>query len=379
MKFIIIHKEPYVERMPNLKAFIIHAASHQHEIILLTTNSKAIPEPTFLTENIKYYSVAERSKKFEIPTSIRFYALCFFVLLRHIFQEYSLILAGRYALIFGAILSFIHVQKYSGFIIEYPVFKMDKDRHELSLLDRLELAGIRGSDLLITHDKLHAEFIMAEMNLTNLSYITVPGGTPGLARKKESKFLHSRLKIDPQKKILLHSGGFGTWFDSAELAGRSGALPFDFDLVFHVSHDISKDTYYLNYLETRQSGDRSLFSLIPVPSDRLDDLVSSARIGVAWYSVDVLGYRAIKMGLAAGKIGNYLKCGIPVIVPNFDSLDYISDFSCGRQVRSLDDIPDAIDAIEKDYETFSNNAIKCYNELWNTETYCELLVEKLSG
>lgn len=378
MKFIIIHKEPYVERMPNLKAFISFVASHQHEVILLTTNSKTIPEPSFLKENIRYYSVAERSKKFEIPTSIRFYTLCIFVLFKNIFQKYSLILAGRYALIFGAILSFIRFKKYSGFIIEYPQFKIDKDRGELSLLDKLELVGIRGSDLLITHDKLHAEFIMAEMNLPHLNYLTIPGGTPGLARKKKSKFLHSRLKIDPQRKIILHSGGFGKWFDSAELAKRSGTLPVDFDLVFHISHDISSDAYYLNYLKTRQSVDRSMFSLIPVSSDKLDHLVSSARIGVAWYSVDVLGYRAVKMGLAAGKIGNYLKCGIPVIVPNFDSLIYISDFGCGKQVCSLDDIPDAIDAIENDYDTFSNNAIRCYNELWNTEIYCEALEKELS-
>jgi hypothetical protein len=377
MKFIIIHKEPFVDRMPNVKAFICFAISQQHEVYLVTTKSTKFAEPTFLFDKIKYYAVPERRNKYQLPTTVRFYFVCIFVLICNIFSSFELILAGRGALILGAVLGALHLKKFSSFIIEYPNFSMTGNLEVIGLLDKLEYAGIRSSKLLITHDKLHAVFIAEQLNLQEFSYATIPGGTPGLATKKESTVLHEILGISTIKKILLHSGGFGQWFDSNELASLSSSLPKDFDLVFHVSYDISNDEYYLNYLNNRVFSDRSLFSMHPVASDKLDELVSSARIGVAWYSRRILGYRATNMGLAAGKIGNYLKCGIPVIVPNFRSLEYISEYLCGVQIENLSDISRAVAEIENNYELFSANAIKCYNEIWQTDKYCAEVVARL--
>ncbi len=91
MKILIIHKEPIIDRIPNLKSFIVYASNYGHKITILTTKNKVYSEPTFLTSNIKYITVEERSRKLQVPTFIRFYALCFFMLTTYVFQKYSLI------------------------------------------------------------------------------------------------------------------------------------------------------------------------------------------------------------------------------------------------------------------------------------------------
>ena len=282
-------------------------------------------------------------------------------------------MGGKYSLAFGSLIKF---KKYSSFIIEYPELNFEK-KEELCLFDKLELKGIKNSDLLITHDKLHADFISKKIGIKNLKFTTIPNGTIGKAKKGNSEFLHTRLGFNSSKKILLHSGGFGSWFDSIGLAKKSSILPSNIELVFHVSHDISKDDYYKAYLRQKKNNERTYFSLKPVDTNKLDELISSAYIGIAWYSEDVLGYRATMLGLSAGKIGNYLKCGIPVIVPNYNSLDYISKFSCGKQISNLEDLNMAIIDIETNYKLYSENAISCYNELWDTERYCDVLLDKL--
>jgi len=181
------------------------------------------------------------------------------------------------------------------------------------------------------------------------------------------------------QKILLHSGGFGPWFDSKSLAKASTDLPRVYNLVFHVSHNIAQDNYYKDYVEKRNVDDKTIFSLQPVTTTELDELIASATIGIAWYSTEVLGYRATMLGLAAGKIGNYLKCGIPVIVPNYDSFSYVSEYKCGKQISDLHQLSATISEIDDNYLTFSQNARDCYDRLWAPEKYCDALLDAIEG
>ena len=75
------------------------------------------------------------------------------------------------------------------------------------------------------------------------------------------------------------------------------------------------------------------------------------------------------MGLAAGKIGNYLKCGVPVIATRLLSLSYIEEYNCGILVDKESDIADAINRILSDRDLYSKNAHRCYRELWYPKLY----------
>jgi hypothetical protein len=373
MNILIFNKEPIIDRIPNLKSFIVYASDKGHKITIVTTKNETYPKPSFLTSNIKYLTVEERSRKLQIPTFIRFYTLCFVIMTTKVFQKNALIMAGKYALAFGSLLRY---KKYYSFIIEYPELNFN-NKKELSFFDKMELKGIENSDIIITHDKLHADFISKKIGIKNFKFTTIPNGTIGKAKKVDSKFLHKRLGLNSGQKILLHSGGFGAWFDSMGLAEKSSILPSYIDLVFHVSHNISEDSYFKAYLKQKKNDEKTFFSMKPVETNELDELISSAYIGIAWYSSDVLGYRATMLGLAAGKIGNYLKCGIPVIVPSYSSLDYVSKYSCGMQISNLEELISAISEIELNYNNYSDNAINCYNDLWDTEAYCDLVLSQI--
>lgn len=372
MKIIVFHKEPIIDRIPNLKSFIFRASQLGHKVLIITTSSKKYPIPSFLSANITCKAVDERIHRFQSPTVFRFYSLCFFVLISNAFSDYKLILGGKYALIFGYFLRLVSSKKFIGFIIEYPELLEGK-----SILDEFECNGIKLCSKLITHDKLHAEFIAEKLNILNLDYSCIPNGTIGPAKTIQSNFLHNRLNINSNLKIILHSGGFGPWFDSVQLANSSSMLGNDFRLVFHISHSIENDKYYIDYLKSRDSNDETLFSMRPVATDELDALVASAYIGIAWYSTDVLGYRATMLGLSAGKVGNYLKCGIPVIVPDYESFSYIDDYCCGVRINNLSSLKLAISKIENNYQYYSINAINCYDKLWDTTKYCDNLCDEL--
>ncbi len=376
MRFVVIHKEPIIDRIPNLKSFIVYAAQHGHIIYLLTTKSRKYPEPSFLSENIKYIAISERTRRIQLPTSIRFYLLSITILLFMAFSKYRLILAGSGALVLGNIIRIACIKEYCSFIVEYPKVSMNKGG-QLSIMEKLERAGIRKSSFMITHDKLHAEFIGRHLKIKELRFMTIPNGTLGKASLSKSQFLYENLNIPMNQRILLHAGGFGPWFDSKSIAKESANLPYDYSLVFHISHDITNDEYYKEYIKGKEVNDKSIFSMKPVPTAELDKLISSATIGLAWYSTEILDYRATMLGLAAGKVGNYLKCGIPVIVPSNESLRYISEYTCGKQISDLKQLNNAIAEIEKNYDEYSRNALLCYNTLWAPEEYCFALISEL--
>ena len=126
------------------------------------------------------------------------------------------------------------------------------------------------------------------------------------------------------------------------------------------------------------NSNKVLFSIKPVSNVELDKLVASAKIGIATYSLKHLGYRAENMGLAAGKIGNYLKCGVPVIATKVHSLSYIEDYHCGILIDNFDEINSAVKKIIADYDNYVTSAYRCYNELWHPKNYLDVIYKVLA-
>jgi glycosyltransferase involved in cell wall biosynthesis len=147
--------------------------------------------------------------------------------------------------------------------------------------------------------------------------------------------------------------------------------------VFHTSFRLEGDPY-LEEVRRTVGAPRAYFSTEPVPANEVDSLVSSADVGVALYSVKELGFRAEFMGLASGKIANYLKCGLPVVASDIPSIRrYVESYRCGVCVQSADQVKDAIAMIMSDYRSYSENAVRCFNELWAPDRYCASIAERL--
>lgn len=380
MKLIVIHREPIVDRVPNLKSLISYAAEKIGHVTLLTTKNDRFPEARFENQSIEEILIKERTRKVELATSIKLFFHFILLSLKSSLEREKVvfIFAGRGALVIAGFLRYLGLSNYVSFVVEYPDIELFF-KNEHGFFDRLELHGILGAKFFITHDEIHGETINSVLVGQSSEYMVLPNSTRDQIASGNSCFLHKRLDLPAMNKILLHSGGFGEVFSSRELAQASSYLPDGFVLVFHFSHDVCNDKYFNDYIKGRNDNDKSILSLKPVSTSELDALISSAYIGFAWYNVEKLSFRAKKMGLAAGKIGNYLKCGIPVIAPFFDSLSYIDDHKCGVLINDFSEISDAIKLIDLDYQKYSVNAKICYQQLWEPEPYLKKISQRLTS
>lgn len=361
---IVLHREPILDRVPNLKQLIDWLAQRGHRVHVLTTHSRTFPTACFESANVTVHAFPERSRRWEVPTLPKF-LLQSLRLVRNIKSggmASVFIAGGRGALTIAPVVSALGGGRYIAHVVEYPSV-CEPPPYQTTLSDRMEARGIGNAEAMIVHDDLHATVIARSM-VDAPEHLTLPNASPGSFDGEPGHDLHRRLQLQSSTRILLHSGGFGSWFSSAEVAAVSGRLPAGYRLVFHVSHDISRDDYYVRYLQDRGDTDNTLFSLSPVNAAELNHLVGSARVGLAWYNPQQLTFRARMMGLAAGKIGQYLKCGVPVIASRLDSLKYLEEHQAGVLVDDVSEIPDALVRIEDDYARFRDNAQRCYRDLW---------------
>ncbi|WP_159434512.1 glycosyltransferase family protein [Bacteroides ndongoniae] len=369
---LLILKEPFLDRIPSLKTLIMFLAENGIQVSIITSESKKFTVNSFSHKNIFFYKVKERSTLFELPTSIKVYIKSLLFSFTH---KIDYIIGGdSIGNIISSRLCSLLGKKHINFQLEYPQIITEKHPF-LNRLQKLENKAIEKSSYIITHDKWHKQFLLEHFKLNKDSILLLPNSsfTPEVCIN--SNFLQERLNIS-NKRIVLHSGGFGKWFKCKELAESTESWNDNIKLVFHISHKLEGDPYFETIYQTNYGG-KVLYSLNPVSTFELDKLVASADIGIALYSEKDLGYRATYMGLAAGKIGNYLKCGVPVIATKLPSLTYIEEYQCGILIECEKDIANAINVIISNRNMYSENAYRCYRELWYPETYLSIIQKEL--
>ena len=363
MKVTLVLRVPFLDTIPNLKTLIVDFAKRGVDITIISSVNERNPVSDFSDfKNVKMELVKQRTKRFELPTSAKLLLVTIKNILFNKSNYYigSDILANHLLMVLKRFFSFTYI----NFVLEYP-----------DINKPTELNEIEASDYIITHDRWHAEFISKYCKLRNDQILYLPNASYTDEYKEHDNYLSERLQIPTDKNIILHSGGLGKWFCCKELAKAAMQWSENNVLVFHTSHIADNDSYFQSVKSLVSGCEKVFFSTKPVPNEELDRLIASAKIGIALYSLVELGYRAENMGLAAGKIGNYLKCGIPVIATKVHSLSYIEDYKCGVLVDNPTQINDAIKVILRNYDNYVNNSYKCYENLWHPKKYLDKIYE----
>lgn len=372
-EILVILKEPFLDRIPSLKTLLLYFCDNDCKVTLVTSRSNRFSGLSTSHANLTVCSINERTQKIEAPTTIKLILKVASIL---VCKHYDLIIGGdTWGNIIASKLNFLYSCPHMFFALEFPQIVTEQHpvllKHEI-----LENKALQKADFIITHDQFHEKFICDNFNVENKKILKLANAsfTPEFTEK--SDFIRENFNIPADKIIVLHSGGFGVWFKCSELAEASKNWNATKQLIYHIGRKPS-GTKEFDYIYGNPVYSNICFSLSPLSNENLDKMIASADVGIALYSVKALGYRAELMGLAAGKIGNYLKCGLPVIASRMPSLSYIEDFGCGILVDSENEIESAIDKIMADRESYRENAFRCYRELWHPSNYLPSIAQKL--
>ena len=375
---ICVMRVPFIDKIPGLRSLLHYLSENGYKIELLCPTDDKYLAPSFLNENLTFAEVTRDLHilgfHIRIPTTVKLFLEGRQTSIKS--RSFCILGADKFGIIVATGIAKTRRLPLASFCVEFPAIRGEKSS-KLKLHDYLEHVCLRSSDLVITQDWHHASLLTKEIGVEQERIVILPNSSRGLARRIESNWLSDRFGIPPDSLIILHSGGLGRWFECQELARATKAWSESWRLVFHTSLKVEGEPY-LQTVRQEADGAKVIFSTNPVPANELDQLVSSAHIGVALYSVEELGYRAELMGLAAGKIGNYLKCGLPVVATDIPTLrSYIEEYRCGICVKGADEVKYAIECIMKDYDAYSENAVKCWNEVWEPDKYCSIIADRL--
>lgn len=380
---LIVCKEPFLDKIPNLMAIIRYLSGRgvSTDIASVVNEEYLVPSVSQLP-GVSFHGFRLGEKRFGMPSSVTLTLDVVKMMSANLLRSkrYNCVIGtGLYGNAIAWLVSRLFGVRYVNHCLEYPTFSnmgCDDYGYKDVMYNRFVMGG---ADVILTFDDAHIDLISEKLGIPRDVFMILPNAPTGEAHTVKSRSLREIKGVDHAKVLVLHAGGLGIWFDSADLARQAASWQEKFLLVFHTSHDSGNDPYSLRMRAQEYHG-RVAFSTQPVPSERFDEFVSSADIGLAWYNKAELGYRCEYMGMAAGKIGNYLKCGIPVITNNFPSIAaYIDRYQCGICVERMEEIEAAIERIMSRYDEYRNNAFRCYREMWQLDRYLPGVYDALVG
>jgi glycosyltransferase involved in cell wall biosynthesis len=144
-----------------------------------------------------------------------------------------------------------------------------------------------------------------------------------------------------------------------------------------VLHGYFRDKGYLQHIMSVTSPHNVFLSTRPLDSKMLPELTSSADIGIALYMN--LGVNFEYTIFSSGKIAQYLKCGLPILVNDFKrTVEIIDAYKCGVCIPTIDALPDALRVIEQNYAQYRENAFELFSLKYDFDNYFDEIMASIA-
>jgi len=229
-----------------------------------------------------------------------------------------------------------------------------------------ELDAYRHAAAVVIQDENRARALEEYFGHRHGTQFLVPNGPPDapfpLRASTTDNYFRRRFGLNPTRHpyLVAQTGMIMREVFAEELAVATRGVPH-FTFIFHERRRRSPDDPELAAIAALNSTNLFL-SLDPVPYHQLSDIYSSIDIGVAYYRPMDVNFT--EMAYASGKLGFYLRHGVPVIVNNLPSfVDLIHKYDCGIVVAdpsSSVELAHALDRIIASYDRYSGNARQCF-------------------
>jgi hypothetical protein len=209
---------------------------------------------------------------------------------------------------------------------------------------------------LIIQDEFRAAVIAPKGERRTLKEYYLPVFSMLPRRTEKSSYLRDALRIPSCQRILLYFGAFYAERKIDEIIAEFLRLNRDdLCLVLH-SPDINDSSYSNLNINLR-------YSSIYVESDRIDELISSADIGLALYDNEKPNTRFT--AFSSEKVTTYLRSGLPFIAFQNESYQKLSElYECCATISKIGDLESAINKLLAEYQRFSSLAYDAYEDIF---------------
>lgn len=226
----------------------------------------------------------------------------------------------------------------------------------------------------IIQDEERAELLCQDNQVVNAETYFVPVSLLGKPVMSKTNWLQDNLGITNDKKVILQFGRIHAHRLSPEVVREAQEFPDDWVAVMHGSASEAEITQLQRY----NMKNKVLFSRDLIPINEVTNLVASADIGLVFYLGD--HPNTCLTGFSSEKLAYYLKCGLPVITNDFPSFKRIIEKQrCGVCVSGPHELIPAIRTILSSYDSFRENAFRCYEEHYEFSKHFSRVIERIDS
>jgi glycosyltransferase involved in cell wall biosynthesis len=238
-------------------------------------------------------------------------------------------------------------------------------------IEKLFSFVVKFSNLIVIQEKTRLNALSTKLGVSfhRQQICLIPHSPIGKkTTKNNSEFFQKKFNFSTEDVVILHAGWIHDAMCVDQLAACCVNWKHSYKLVLHEREFRSENEPFIQHVIQLSEGKAHL-SLQPVCFDRIDEVFSSARIGIIAYDKRYGGGRE-NAHKASGKLGHYLKCGVPVIALDLPGYrDMFAKYKCGMVFQDFDEVEKCIDIIINNYDSYSSEALRCFQDEFEFSKY----------
>jgi hypothetical protein len=224
----------------------------------------------------------------------------------------------------------------------------------------------------IIQDEPRANVLLRSNGIEQTNPLYFPISAKGHSIREKSKFLQNKLQIDDNKKIILHFGAIEYNRFMPQIVRMANDLDNGVILVVH-GHGPKE---HINYLQSIADKNKVIFSLDFIAEEEIENLISSADIGIALYKTENANDRLV--AFSSSKVAYYTQCGIPMIAFNAESFrELVSSFRCAELINTINEIPLKARKILDNYDSYREQSFAAFQRFYNLDNNFSKLMDNL--
>ena len=341
-----------------------------HELDIYLRSSNEFPRPDFKQSRIHCIIINYKFENSPFLRKLSRYYKLFQICLKYRRKKYDFVIGfDQRGLMSAAIFGIINKVPYIYHSLEIVSIN-DKKSLLFRIYKYIEIIINKFALLTITQDDIRAELLCKKNKLSRDKIHVVYNSSIGEIVKEKHTWLKDKLNIPKDKTIVLCVGSLIEEHMVKDLVMSALNWPTPFVLVLHGWFSNSGLESEIRDISV-SNPKRIYISDQLLPIDQKYKVFQSTDIGLAFYKP--INNNFLYVGYAAGKIFEFMKCGVPIIVNDLPGMkELVEDNHCGV-VSSSNEIGNSLETVFNNYNYYSSNCFKTFPQYDFAKKYNKVL------